>query len=112
MTGFRLGYVIAPTSTRGDPAAKVPEPLFASAGMPIQWGALGALLDPIRDAVSGRCGTLSRRRAIALEILRPGGDGELTPEGAFYIIERDTSAPSMTRSRVSGAHDVERALGV
>ena len=96
MTGFRLGYVIAPTLYAATLLRKCQEPLVASAGMPIQWGALGALLDPIRDAGVGTMrDAYRRRRAIALEILRPAGMADYTPEGAFYIMA-DTSATGMT----------------
>lgn len=96
MTGFRVGYIIAPTLYAATLLRKCQEPLVASAGMPIQWGALGALLDPSRDAgVAKMRDAYRRRREIALEILRPAGMADYTPEGAFYIMA-DTSGTGMT----------------
>jgi aspartate aminotransferase len=95
MTGLRLGCVVAPTLYTATLLRKCQEPLVASAGMPIQWGAIAALADSERAGVAKMRDAYRRRRDIALEILRPAGMADYVPEGAFYIMA-DTSSTGMT----------------
>ncbi|HZI89275.1 MAG TPA: aminotransferase class I/II-fold pyridoxal phosphate-dependent enzyme [Candidatus Polarisedimenticolia bacterium] len=95
MTGLRLGSIVAPTLYTATLLRKCQEPLVASAGMPIQWGAIAAMADSERAGVAKMRDAYRRRRDLALEILRPAGMADYTPEGAFYIMA-DTSATGMT----------------
>ncbi|HET9952537.1 MAG TPA: aminotransferase class I/II-fold pyridoxal phosphate-dependent enzyme [Candidatus Eisenbacteria bacterium] len=93
MTGFRLGYIVAPTMLMGTILRKTQEPLVGSTASMIQWGGLAALRDPapiaaMRDAYR-------RRRDIAVSILREAGMVDYTPQGAFYIMA-DVSSTGMT----------------
>ena len=93
MTGFRLGYIVAPTMLMGTILRKTQEPLVGSTASMIQWGGMAALKDPapiatMRDAYR-------RRRDIAASILREAGMVDYTPQGAFYILA-DVSSTGMT----------------
>lgn len=84
MTGFRLGYIAAPSHLIGNILRKLQEPLVASTATPIQWGGLAALPD---DASIARMrDAYRRRRDLAISILGPAGLVDYTPEGAFYIL--------------------------
>ena len=112
MTGFRIGYIVTPTLYTATLLRKCQEPLVASAGMPIQWGALGALLDPGREAgVAKMREAYGRRRDLALSILRPAGMADYTPEGAFYIMA-DTSATGMAADEFAVALLKEERVAV
>ncbi len=95
MTGLRLGYVVAPTVYTATLLRKCQEPLVASAGMPIQYGALPALGEAERAGVAKMRDTYRRRRDLALSILQPAGMADYVPEGAFYIMA-DVSGTGMT----------------
>ena len=95
MTGLRLGCVVAPTVYTATLLRKCQEPLVASAGMPIQYGALPALGEAERAGVAKMRDTYRRRRDLALSILQPAGMADYVPEGAFYIMA-DASATGMT----------------
>jgi aspartate aminotransferase len=95
MTGLRLGSIVAPTLYTATLLRKCQEPLVASAGMPIQWGALAAMAESERAGVAKMRDAYRRRRDLALEILGPAGMADYTPEGAFYIMA-DTSGTGMT----------------
>jgi len=95
MTGLRLGYIVAPTLYTATLLRKCQEPLVASSGMPIQWGAIPAALDPERSGVITMRETYRRRRELALSILKPAGLADYEPEGAFYIMA-DISATGMS----------------
>jgi aspartate aminotransferase len=95
MTGLRVGYIVAPSTRAGNMLRKVQEPLVASGGTPIQWGALAALgagedagIDRMRD-------TYRRRRDLTMSILGPAGLADYEPEGAFYIMA-DISSTGLT----------------
>jgi aspartate aminotransferase len=95
MTGLRLGCVVAPTLYTATLLRKCQEPLVASAGMPIQWGAIAALTESERGGVAKMRDTYRKRRDLALSILQPAGMADYVPEGAFYIMA-DVSATGMT----------------
>ena len=95
MTGLRLGCVVAPTLYTATLLRKCQEPLVASAGMPIQWGAIAALGEAERAGVAKMRDAYRRRRDLALSILQPAGMADYVPEGAFYIMA-DVSATGMT----------------
>ena len=95
MTGLRLGCVVAPSLYTATLLRKCQEPLVASAGMPIQWGALPALGEAERAGVARMKAAYQRRRDLALSILQPAGMADYVPEGAFYIMA-DVSETGMT----------------
>lgn len=84
MTGFRLGYIAAPSQLVGTILRKIQEPIVASTATPIQWGGLAALLD--ETAIPRMREAYRRRRDLAVSVLRPAGLVDYTPEGAFYIL--------------------------
>jgi aspartate aminotransferase len=93
MTGFRLGYIVAPNLATGTILRKVQEPLVGSTASMVQWGALAALEDgaPIaamRDAYR-------RRRDLAVGMLHEAGLVDYTPEGAFYVLA-DVASTGLT----------------
>jgi len=85
MTGWRLGYVIAP----GDfirPMQKIQQNLFISAASFAQWGALVGLREAKRD-VRQMIETYDQRRRYLIPKLRQLGFGiTVEPTGAFYIL--------------------------
>ncbi len=84
MTGFRLGYIAAPTTMSAVLLRKTQEPLIGSASMPIQWGAMNAFGE--EAAVAAMRSAYARRRDLAMSILEPAGLADYRPEGAFYIM--------------------------
>jgi aspartate aminotransferase len=93
MTGFRLGYIAAPTPLAATILRKTQEPLIGSASMPIQWGALRALGN--KESVARMREAYRRRRDLALAILNPAGLADYKPDGAFYILA-DIAATGLT----------------
>jgi len=93
MTGFRLGYIAAPTTMSAILLRKAQEPLIGSASMPIQWGAMNAFGE--EAAVARMREAYARRRDLAMSILKPAGLADYTPEGAFYIMA-DVSRTGLT----------------
>jgi aspartate aminotransferase len=84
MTGFRLGYIAAPTAQAGTILRKIQEPLVGSTATPIQWGGLEALRDP--RPIERMRAAYRRRRDLAMSVLGPAGLVDYTPEGAFYLL--------------------------
>ena len=109
MTGFRLGYIVAPTLPAATILRKTQEPLVGSTASMTQWGALAALRDPapvarMRDAYR-------RRRDLAVSTLRAAGLVDYTPEGAFYIMA-DVSSCGMTGDEFAKALLQEEKVAV
>lgn len=109
MTGFRLGYIIAPTLETALILRKTQEPLVGSTASMIQWGGMAALADPgpiatMRDAYR-------RRRDLAVSILRQAGLLDYTPEGAFYVLA-DVSSTGMTGDEFARALLEEERVAV
>jgi aspartate/methionine/tyrosine aminotransferase len=85
MTGWRLGYVIAPREFIR-PMQKIQQNLFISASSFAQWGALVGLKEAERDIQRMR-ETYDRRRRFLIPKLRALGFGiTVEPTGAFYIL--------------------------
>jgi aspartate/methionine/tyrosine aminotransferase len=85
MTGWRLGYVIAPKEFIR-PMQKIQQNLFISASSFAQWGALVGLKEAGRDIQRMR-ETYDRRRRFLIPRLRGLGFGiTVEPTGAFYIL--------------------------
>jgi aspartate/methionine/tyrosine aminotransferase len=85
MTGWRLGYVIAPPEFVR-PMQKMQQNLFVSAGSFVQWGALAGLRDAGEDIRKMR-ETYDERRRFLIPRLRELGFGiTVEPTGAFYVL--------------------------
>jgi aspartate/methionine/tyrosine aminotransferase len=85
MTGWRLGYVIAPREFIR-PMQKIQQNLFISASSFAQWGALVGLKEAEGDIQQMR-ETYDRRRRFLIPKLRALGFGiTVEPTGAFYIL--------------------------
>jgi (5-formylfuran-3-yl)methyl phosphate transaminase len=85
MTGWRLGYVIAPREFMR-PMQKIQQNLFISASSFAQWGALMGLKESKRDVVK-MIEIYDQRRRYLIPKLRELGFGiTVEPTGAFYIL--------------------------
>jgi len=85
MTGWRLGYVIAPREFIR-PMQKIQQNLFISASSFAQWGAVVGLKEAEGDIQQMR-ETYDRRRRFLIPKLRALGFGiTVEPTGAFYIL--------------------------
>jgi len=85
MTGWRLGYVIAPKEFIR-PMQKIQQNLFISASSFAQWGALAGLKEAEKD-IQRMKETYDRRRRFLIPRLRELGFGIIVePTGAFYVL--------------------------
>lgn len=85
MTGWRLGYVIAPKEFIR-PMQKIQQNLFISASSFAQWGALTGLKEAGEDVQRMR-ETYDQRRRFLIPKLRELGFGiTIEPTGAFYTL--------------------------
>jgi aspartate/methionine/tyrosine aminotransferase len=85
MTGWRLGYVIAPIEFIR-PMQKIQQNLFISASSFAQWGAVKGLKEAETDVRRMR-ETYDKRRRFLIPKLRELGFGiTVEPTGAFYIL--------------------------
>lgn len=83
MTGFRVGYVVAPAGD-GAVLAKLQEPLVACVNAAAQWGALAAL-EGNQEDVAERTRTYRTRRDEACALLDRLDVAYVRPAGAFYL---------------------------
>ena len=110
MTGWRLGYVIAPREFIR-PMQKIQQNLFISAASFAQWGALVGLREAKRD-VRQMIETYDQRRRYLIPKLRELGFGiTVEPTGAFYIL---ANAKRFSKDSYQLAFDIlkEAKLGV
>ena len=85
MTGWRLGYLIAPKEFVR-PMQKIQQNLFIAANSFAQWGALTGLKEAGRDVQKMR-ETYDQRRRFLIPKLRELGFGiTVEPTGAFYVL--------------------------
>ncbi len=85
MTGWRLGYVIAPKEFIR-PMQKLQQNLFISASSFAQWGAVAGLKETEKDVQKMR-ETYDRRRRFLIPRLKALGFGiTVEPTGAFYVL--------------------------
>jgi aspartate/methionine/tyrosine aminotransferase len=85
MTGWRLGYLIAPKAFIR-PMQKIQQNLFISANSFVQWGGVSALRDAEKDVVRMR-DIYNQRRKFMIRRLRGIGFGiTVEPTGAFYVL--------------------------
>lgn len=83
MTGWRVGYVVAPVAL-ADLIAKLQEPLVSCVNSPAQYAALAALEGP-QGAVAESIARYSVRADLAVNLLRSGGAHVERPAGGFYL---------------------------
>lgn len=87
MTGWRLGYVIAPQDFVR-PMQKIQQNLFISASSVSQWAAVTALTEAQPD-VERMKATYDKRRLYIIKRLKELGFGiGVDPAGAFYVLAR------------------------
>jgi len=85
MTGWRLGYLIAPKSYIR-PMQKIVQNLFISANSFVQWAGVAALRDAESDVERMR-NIYNQRRKFLIKKLRDLGLGvKVEPTGAFYVL--------------------------
>ena len=110
MTGWRLGYVIAPKEFIR-PMQKIQQNLFISASSFAQWGALIGLKEAAED-IQKMKETYNQRRRFLIPKLRELGFGiTVEPTGAFYIL---ANATRFSKDSYSFAFDIlkEAKVGV
>lgn len=85
MTGWRLGWLIAPQAYV-DALDKVAQNIFLAAPTPAQYAALAAFKPETLKILEQRCDTFQQRRDYLLPALTQlGFEIPVTPEGAFYL---------------------------
>ncbi len=84
MTGWRIGYAVAPLPV-ANVMARICEPNVASPAEPNQWAALAALNGP-QNVVEEMRRAYQHRRDLICEVLRQHGLLQYIPSGAFYIM--------------------------
>jgi len=84
MTGWRLGYIIAPPAFVR-PLQKIHQNFFISAGSISQWAGLAALRNAAADVERMRRTYDERRRYLIKRLRELGFVLKAEPEGAFYI---------------------------
>jgi aspartate/methionine/tyrosine aminotransferase len=108
MTGWRLGYIIAPTEFIR-PLQKIQQNFFISAGSIAQWAGIAALTKADPD-VERMKATYNERRLYMIQRLRELGFGlTVEPEGAFYVF---VNAKHLTTNSYDLAFDMLEKAGV
>jgi aspartate/methionine/tyrosine aminotransferase len=83
MTGWRIGYVVAPERAVKQ-IGKLQEPLISCVNVPTQYGALAALTGP-HAIVDEMVAVYRARRDAVCALLAEAGIPALRPSGAFYV---------------------------
>ena len=85
MTGWRLGWLVAPEAYVGA-LDKLAQNIFLAAPTPAQYAALAAFKPDTMDILEQRRQTFQQRRDYLLpELKKLGFDIPVTPQGAFYL---------------------------
>ncbi|HEX2911410.1 MAG TPA: pyridoxal phosphate-dependent aminotransferase [Chloroflexia bacterium] len=84
MTGWRVGYTVAPANL-ATLMGRVCEPNLPCPAEPNQWAALEALTGP-QDVVREMALAYKHRRDLVCDVLRQQGMLQYVPSGAFYIM--------------------------
>ena len=85
MTGWRLGWLIAPEAYI-EPLDRLAQNIFLASSTPAQYAALAAFQPDTLALLEARRAEFGRRRDFLLPALRElGFDLPTTPEGAFYL---------------------------
>lgn len=108
MTGWRLGYLIAPPEFIR-PVQKMMQNLFISANDFVQWAGIAALTEAAEE-VEVMVRTYDQRRRFLIPRLREIGFGvAVEPQGAFYVL---ANARRFTRDSYSLAMELLENTGV
>jgi len=108
MTGWRLGYIIAPPAFVR-PLQKIHQNFFISAGSISQWAGLAALRNAAADVERMRRTYDERRRYLIKRLRELGFVLKAEPEGAFYIF---LNARHLSRNSYELAFDILEKAGV
>lgn len=109
MTGWRLGWVVAPSDYIGD-LDKLAQNLFLAAPTPAQHAALAAFEPQTLEILEARREAFRERRDFLFPALRGlGFDIPLLPEGAFYLY---ANCERFTRDSFGFARDLLEQAGV
>jgi aspartate/methionine/tyrosine aminotransferase len=94
MTGWRIGYAVAPPSVAPS-LAKGQEPIISCVNAPTQYAALAAMTGP-QAVVAEMRDAYRQRRDLAISVLDGSPLRAFTPQGAFYlwVDVRATGVPS------------------
>jgi aspartate/methionine/tyrosine aminotransferase len=85
MTGWRLGWLVAPADYVA-PLDRLAQNIFLAASTPAQYAALAAFSAPVEAELQRRRMIFRERRDFLLPALRKlGFDIPVTPQGAFYL---------------------------
>lgn len=85
MTGWRLGWLVAPEHAV-EPLTRLAQNVFLAATTPSQHAALAAFTPECRDILETRRTTLKQRRQVLLDgLAKLGLAPDLPPQGAFYL---------------------------
>ncbi|BBD06910.1 pyridoxal phosphate-dependent aminotransferase [Desulfovibrio ferrophilus] len=106
MTGWRLGYVIAPPEfVRG--LQVMSQNFFISANAPTQWAGIAALQETAQDVERMRS-VYDERRQFMIKRLKEIGFGiTVEPTGAFYVLANATALnPEKAADSLALAYDI------
>ena len=85
MTGWRLGWLVAPMSHVAD-MDKIAQNLFLTASTPAQYAALAAFSEETHDILEARRDIFRQRRDYLMPVLQEVGfEFAIRPGGAFYL---------------------------
>ena len=108
MTGWRLGYIIAPHRYMR-PLQKIQQNLFISAGSVSQWAGVAALTEAGPDVERMRAVYDERRRVMVSRLRQLGFGLPVEPAGAFYIL---VNAKHLSGNSYDLAFDILEKAGV
>jgi len=108
MTGWRLGYVIAPAEFVR-PLQKIQQNFFISAGSISQWAGLAALTRAGGDVEHMRAVYNERRKYLLQRLRDLGFVIKVEPKGAFYVL---VNAKHLAESSYDLAFDILDKAGV
>ncbi len=108
MTGWRLGYIIAPQRYMR-PLQKIQQNLFISAGSVSQWAGVAALTEAGPDVERMRAVYDERRRVMVSRLRQLGFGLPVEPSGAFYIL---VNAKHLSGNSYDLAFDILEKAGV
>jgi aspartate/methionine/tyrosine aminotransferase len=108
MTGWRLGYIIAPSAFIR-PLQKVQQNFFISAGSVSQWAGVAALTQAHADVERMRRVYDERRRFMIRRVKELGFGLPVEPSGAFYML---ANANHLNRSSHELAFEILEQAGV
>jgi len=108
MTGWRLGYIIAPPRFVRT-LQKIQQNLFISAGSVSQWAGVAALNEAGPDVERMRRVYDERRRAMVGRLRDMGFDLPVEPSGAFYIL---VNAKHLSENSYDLAFEILEEAGV